>query len=428
MSAANPFPARAVLRPSQHAPQNHGGGVPVRRGALAAIGLGASVLAVWAGVATWCLLRGETFSAGFFSRLTERERAYEDRIGALRSRLDRVTSQKLIEQEGLDARLAQIVARQKELESRQATLADLADEAGSAPVRRLRPRGAPPASDLSAIPSAGSKPAPLPDPLGLRLGDGSLLPEPAALPRSPLRPEERLSVIEQSLRSLEAAQLRSVEAIRRASETRVSRLKAVIGSLGLRPERLTARLGGGIGGPLVPLAENAPPASFEAAAVAARHSLAELAQLRRASAALPLGRPAAGEADLASGFGMRIDPFTRGPALHTGLDIRADHGADVRATAAGRVTAAEYSGGYGRMVEIDHGNGLSTRYAHLSSIRVVPDEIVATGTIVGRVGSTGRSTGPHLHYETRIDGVPIDPQPFLRAGAKLHATNIATAE
>lgn len=428
MSAATLFPTRAVLRPSRHAPQDRAGFVPVRRGVLAAIGLGACLLAVWAGVATWCLLRGETLSAGFFSRLTEREQAYEDRIGALRSRLDRVASQRLVEQEGLDARLAQIAARQTALESRQATLADLADEAGSSTGRRLRSRAASPAGDPPAIPAAGAKPAPLPDPLDLRLGEGSLLPEPAARPRSPLRPEERLSRIEQSIDSLEAAQLRSVDAIRRTSETRVSRLKAVIDSLGLRPERLTARSGGGIGGPLVPLAGRAPLSAFDAAAAAARHSLTELAQLRRASSALPLGRPAAGELDLSSGFGMRIDPFTRGPALHTGLDIRADHGTEVRATAAGRVTVAEYSGGYGRMVEVDHGNGLSTRYAHLSSIRVAPDEIVAAGAVVGRVGSTGRSTGAHLHYETRIDGVPIDPQPFLRAGARLHATNIAAAE
>src|SRR3954471_22315674 len=121
----------------------------------------------------------------------------------------------------------------------------------------------------------------------------------------------------------------------------------------------------------------------------------------------------------------RIDPFTRGPAMHTGLDFKAEYGADARATAAGTVTAAEYSGGYGRMVEIDHGNGLSTRYAHLSSIRVVAGQKVAAGALVGHVGSTGRSTGAHLHYETRIDGVPVDPRRFLRAGARLRGATVA---
>jgi murein DD-endopeptidase MepM/ murein hydrolase activator NlpD len=127
---------------------------------------------------------------------------------------------------------------------------------------------------------------------------------------------------------------------------------------------------------------------------------------------------------------MRIDPFTRGPAMHTGLDFRAERGAEVRATGPGRVTAAEYSGGYGRMVEVDHGNGVATRYAHLSAIGVAPGETVAAGAILGRVGSSGRSTGPHLHYEVRIDGEPIDPQRFLRAGARLRhpaATEFAQA-
>ena len=105
--------------------------------------------------------------------------------------------------------------------------------------------------------------------------------------------------------------------------------------------------------------------------------------------------------------------------MHTGLDFRAEYGAPVRASGAGQVIAAEYAGGYGNMVEIDHGNGVSTRYGHLASIAVSPGEAIAAGVIVGRAGSTGRSTGPHLHYETRIDGEPVDPQRFLRAGARL---------
>ena len=94
----------------------------------------------------------------------------------------------------------------------------------------------------------------------------------------------------------------------------------------------------------------------------------------------------------------------------------------MRATAAGTVTSTGWNGGYGRMVEIDHGNGLSTRYAHLSSAEVKEGQAVRAGQIVGRVGSTGRSTGPHLHYETRIDGEAVDPQKFLRAGLRLGTT------
>jgi murein DD-endopeptidase MepM/ murein hydrolase activator NlpD len=106
--------------------------------------------------------------------------------------------------------------------------------------------------------------------------------------------------------------------------------------------------------------------------------------------------------------------------MHTGLDFRAAMGDPVRATANGKVVSAGWGGGYGRMVEIDHGNGLSTRYGHLSAINVSVGQSVKIGQVVGEVGSTGRSTGPHLHYETRIDGEAVDPQKFLRAGMRLN--------
>jgi murein DD-endopeptidase MepM/ murein hydrolase activator NlpD len=98
------------------------------------------------------------------------------------------------------------------------------------------------------------------------------------------------------------------------------------------------------------------------------------------------------------------------------VDLVEEYGAPVHATAAGVVVSAGVAGGYGNMVEIDHGNGLATRYAHLSSIEVVPGQTVGFGTVLGRIGATGRATGPHLHYEVRIDGEPVDPERFLRAG------------
>src|ERR1043165_7742796 len=116
---------------------------------------------------------------------------------------------------------------------------------------------------------------------------------------------------------------------------------------------------------------------------------------------------------------MRAAPFSRAPAMQPGRDFRADIGEPARATAAGTVTIAGWNGGYGKMVEGDHGNGFATRYAHLSAIDVEGGETIRIGQIVGRVGSTGRSTGPHLHYETRVDGDPVDPQRFLRAGVRL---------
>ena len=126
---------------------------------------------------------------------------------------------------------------------------------------------------------------------------------------------------------------------------------------------------------------------------------------------------------MSSGFGMRMDPFLRSPAMHTGLDMRGDTGDPVRVTANGTVTIAGDNGGYGKMVEVDHGNGFATRYAHLSAIDVKVGQAVKIGQIIGKIGSTGRSTGPHLHYETRVDGEAVDPQKY---SARRHSTRTAT--
>ena len=142
-------------------------------------------------------------------------------------------------------------------------------------------------------------------------------------------------------------------------------------------------------------------------------------RLNRTLALVPYRKPVIGEVEFTSGFGVRSDPFLGRPAMHTGLDFRAATGDPVRATANGKVVSSGWTGGYGRMVEIDHGNGLSTRYGHLSEIHVKIGDVIKIGQVIGAVGSTGRSTGPHLHYETRIDGDAVDPQKFLRAGVRL---------
>ncbi|MFL5005701.1 MAG: M23 family metallopeptidase [Microvirga sp.] len=402
--------------------------VAVRRGRLIAAGIGAALLAVWAAGATWCLFASDTLSAGLLARQSAIQYAYEDRIGDLRTRLDRVSTQKLVEQESLNARLHELAARQLKIEARQAVVNRLAAQAGATAIGA----GSAAADDLSAADDLApvitlaprpAKPLPVPDLLELRRGGDPAEP---VRDRPARAPQDRLSQLDRSIKLVEAAQLRSIEALRRRSDGLALGLRTAIAATGLEPERLEPRgARGGVGGPFVPLPSGSEADGFELAAAQAQNSLMQLTRLRQASAALPLARPTSAEADLTSGFGMRIDPFTRGPAMHTGLDFKAEYGADARATAAGTVAAAEYSGGYGRMVEIDHGNGLSTRYAHLSSIRVVAGQKVAAGTLVGRVGSTGRSTGAHLHYETRIDGVPVDPRRFLRAGARLRGATVA---
>ena len=130
---------------------------------------------------------------------------------------------------------------------------------------------------------------------------------------------------------------------------------------------------------------------------------------------------------LGSAFGWRIDPFTGGSALHTGLDFQADSGASILAAAGGVVVTQEVHAAYGNMVEIDHGNDLVTRYAHASRVFVKKGDLIKRGQKIAEVGTTGRSTGPHLHFEVLVQGVPQDPQRFLTAGSNLPVQAAAKA-
>ena len=130
---------------------------------------------------------------------------------------------------------------------------------------------------------------------------------------------------------------------------------------------------------------------------------------------------------LGSPFGWRIDPFTGRSALHTGLDFQAEPGTPILAAAGGVVVAHEAHPAYGNMVEIDHGNNLVTRYAHASRFWVKKGDLVKRGQKIAEVGTTGRSTGPHLHFEVLVSGIPQDPQKFLAAGRDLPEPQLAAA-
>ena len=124
-----------------------------------------------------------------------------------------------------------------------------------------------------------------------------------------------------------------------------------------------------------------------------------------------------------SAFGVRSDPFRGYAAMHAGVDLASPTGTPIYATADGIVDRAEWFGGYGNMVEIDHGKGIATRYGHMSRIAAHPGERIKRGELIGYVGSTGRSTGSHLHYEVRIDGHAVNPIPFLQSANYLMAAS-----
>ncbi len=141
-------------------------------------------------------------------------------------------------------------------------------------------------------------------------------------------------------------------------------------------------------------------------------NMARLEDLARARvlAAIPSINPAGVGVGIRSGFGWRVNPW---PEFHAGVDLAADYGQDVRAAAAGTVVEAAYDGGFGNRVDIDHGNGYHTWYCHLSRIDVHPGQYVTKAQHIALVGSTGESTGPHLHYQVMLDNKPIDPGPYL---------------
>lgn len=149
----------------------------------------------------------------------------------------------------------------------------------------------------------------------------------------------------------------------------------------------------------------------------------QLFALRVRKAMLPTEVPVR-DGRLGSGFGYRIDPLNGQRALHTGLDFAAEPGSAILAAAGGVVVTREFHPAYGNMVEIDHGNDLITRYAHASKVHVQVGEVVKAGKHIADVGSTGRSTGPHLHFEVWVGGTPQDPQRFLDAAfSESHAAN-----
>lgn len=132
---------------------------------------------------------------------------------------------------------------------------------------------------------------------------------------------------------------------------------------------------------------------------------------------LPAAWPINGR--LMGGYGQRSDPFSGEGAMHTGIDISAPVGTPVKATGDGIIVHANWNGGYGRCVIVDHGNGYQTWYAHLSRMDVMEGQAIRQGEIVGRVGTTGRSTGAHLHYEVRIHSTPVNPYRFMQRSAEI---------
>ena len=203
----------------------------------------------------------------------------------------------------------------------------------------------------------------------------------------------------------------------------VDLLRAAVKRTGINPDQFLRKVQAveGVGGPEIPLDQvhvaGVADQSFDTAYLHAGAVLDELNNLSSEMGHIPLAVPVTGaEFDRSSGFGARIDPFTGHYAFHPGVDFAGPWGAPVAATAPGIIVFAGNRGGYGNMIEIDHGFGIHTRYGHLSKITVAVGAKVNKGSMVGKMGSTGRSTGPHVHYEVWYDNQVRNPNNFIEAG------------
>ena len=213
------------------------------------------------------------------------------------------------------------------------------------------------------------------------------------------------------LARLEARQLAFVERLTRFADRRAQRAEQALRSLGLDPRAVIASGEQAVGGPFEMFASDAD-GSIDPRFERLGLSLARMTALERGLDGVPQVMPA-DEGSISSGFGYRRDPFNGSGAMHAGLDFRAPYGSPIHAAAAGKVTFVGVKGGYGNTVEVSHGSGMVTRYAHMSRTLAQVGQDVSAGDQIGAIGNSGRSTGPHLHFEVRINDRAVNPRPFL---------------
>ena len=410
---------------SRHVQRAHGGYTLMHAGRQVRIG----PVAFWIIVGTlvimaiWSVATGTYFAfredvlTRLIGRQTELQFAYEDRIAELRAQVDRATSRQLLDQEQFEQKLNAVLQRQATLEERMAALGgDLASTGSIRPPRGALPSETTPKASPISDTVIFSAPPDREARLESREG-------PASLTRISSRGDAGgldgiLGRLSAGLDNIDRKQIAVLNDMEERADSKARRMRSVLSDLGVNPVRMPT--GATVGGPFVPLnPAKASASAFDRQLYRVNVVRAQISQYLQALVAVPLRKPVIGEVDMSSPFGMRMDPFNGRPAIHTGIDLRGEVGEPVRATAAGRVSLAGREGGYGNMVEIDHGNGLATRYGHLSEIDVKVGQMVRIGETIGHIGSTGRSTGPHLHYETRVNGEAVDPQKFLRAGVRL---------
>jgi len=348
---------------------------PRRQLAIAAI---AGLCALWMGVSTFTLLASAVGYNGAEAALAQNQAKYERWIADRQARLDSALAQ-------LNAPANSIGVLANTLERRHAALAMLLTQA-------------------QGIPGALQAMAPM-------------------SPRADLVKDSPA----QRIQAVQLDQERLIEAAGSFAKTRADRLRLAFRLAGLDPAVYAGR-GDAVGGPLIDAKDPRALAAvldvdedFARRVQRAAADLSDMRGLTAAAATLPLARPTENTTE-SSGFGVRVDPFTGEPAFHSGQDFAGAFMSPIHATAPGVVSFTGLRSGYGNTVEIDHGRGFKTRYAHLQAIFVTVGQRVALGQKIAAMGSTGRSTGDHLHYEVWVNGRPQNPLRFVKAGDYVQQT------
>ncbi|TIQ45929.1 MAG: M23 family metallopeptidase [Mesorhizobium sp.] len=391
----------------------------IRPWLAAFIGSALAAIAIGYLLATSYLVLRDDLIGATTARQARMQQAYEDRISALRAQVDRITSRQLLDQQLMETKVSELLARQTQLSQRHGRLGPILERAES------EVGDAPAAADTTTKPdehadaTGGLSQGSAYSVASLSAGDTrpfslwSTRSDPLDSETAADRADRLFVSINASLKAIESQQLTRITTLADNAYKNADAISQALEAAGLPVDAELDK--NDVGGPLVPLDSSL---IFDSKVKELDEALDALDQIKKKARKLPLTNPAPGHA-VTSPFGVRTDPILGTAALHTGMDFRAPIGMPAKVTAAGIVTKAGWNGGYGRMVEVDHGNGFATRYGHLSEIDVAVGQKLAAGDVIGKTGSSGRSTGPHLHYEVRHNGEAVDPLRFLAVGKKV---------
>jgi hypothetical protein len=325
--------------------------------------------------------------------------AYEDRIAQLRVEVDRLHSRHFAQAGDINLQLQELSQQQELLLEQHQLVKQLADKAASLGIDTASLPKPEDADDEVAIATPAAT-----TPVALTGGSGN---------------DQIAAVSADMTRMMDESRL----ALAGIAETATESTDTILGELrgiGIKP-KMPVGLDEGTGGPFIPAATGA---DADSIVDDANDVYLALARFQAASAAVdlaPVHKPMNGQTRISSTFGNRTDPFTGGRAYHSGIDFPAPKGTIVLSAGYGKVTFVGQKSGYGNLVEVTHAAGLVTRYGHLSAFLVKEGQVVNAGSPIAKVGSTGRSTGPHLHFEVRSKDQAVDPGKYLAAGRRLAA-------